>query len=103
MGLAGYYQRFVEGFFKIAVPLTQLTRKGVKFNWKESQEKGFQKLKNRLTSTPVLTMPSGTKGYVIYSDAFKQGLGCLLMQHDNVIAYASRQLRNLKRIILLMI
>lgn len=94
LGLAGYYRRFVEGFSKIAVPLTMLTRKGIKFIWGESQKRSFQELKDRLTSAPVLAMPSGTEGYVIYSDACKQGLGCVLMQHERVIAYASRQLRN---------
>ena len=42
----GYYQRFVEEFFRIVVPLTQLTRKDDKFNLGESQEKSFQELKN---------------------------------------------------------
>jgi len=69
------------------VPLTQLTRKGIKFNWGENQGKGFQELKNRLTSDPVLDMPSGPEGYVIYSDASKLGLGCVLMQHSKVIAF----------------
>ena len=54
-------------------------------------------MNNRLTPTPVLAIPSGTEGYVIYSDASKQGLGCGLMQHERVIAYASRQLRNHER------
>ena len=97
LGLAGYYRRFVEGFSKLALLLTTLTRKGVKFNWGETQKKSFQELKDRLTSAPVLAIPSGTEGYVIYSDASKQGLGCVLMQHERVIAYASRQLRNHER------
>ena len=59
----------------------------------ENQEKSFQELKSRLISAPILAMPSGTKGYVIYSDASKLGLGCVLMQHERVIAYAFLQLR----------
>ena len=51
-------------------------------------------MKNKLTSAPILAMPSETEGYVIYSDASKSGLGCVLMQHGRVIAYASRQLKN---------
>ena len=43
--------------------------------------------------SPVLTLPSGMGGYVIYSDASKKGLDCVLMQHGKVIAYASRQLK----------
>lgn len=93
MGLAGYYRRFVQDFSKIAAPLTRLTRKGIKFEWSEKCEQSFQELKNRLTSAPVLALPDDSGEYVIYSDASRQGLGCVLMQHGNVIAYASRQLR----------
>ena len=93
MGLAGYYRRFVQDFSKIAVPLTQLIRKGVAFEWSEERESAFQELKTRLTTAPVLALPSGTEGFVIYSDASHKGLGCVLMQNGRVIAYASRQLK----------
>nr|GEV40100.1 reverse transcriptase [Tanacetum cinerariifolium] len=56
-------------------------------------EKSFEELKQRLVSAPVLTLPSGSGGFQIYIDAFKKGLGCVLMQHWKVIAYASRQLK----------
>ena len=79
--LAGYYRRLVEGFSQIITPLTQLTRKSEKFIWGENQEKNFQELKTRLNSAPILPMPSGTEGYVIYTDVSKLGLGCVLMQH----------------------
>nr|GFC11520.1 hypothetical protein [Tanacetum cinerariifolium] len=59
----------------------------------EEQEKSFEELKQRLVSTPVLTLPSDSAGFQIYSDASKKGLGCVLMHHGKVIAYASRQLR----------
>ncbi|CAL2238354.1 unnamed protein product [Prunus armeniaca] len=93
LGLAGYYRRFVEGFSSIATPLTQLTRKDVKFEWTEECEQSFQELKKRLTTAPVLALPDNSGNFVIYSDASLQGLGCVLMQHDRVIAYASRQLK----------
>ena len=57
LGLAGYYRRFIEGFSKIARPLHCLTRKGVKFEWTDMCEGSFQKLKEKLTSAPVLTLP----------------------------------------------
>ncbi|CAL9001523.1 unnamed protein product [Prunus brigantina] len=93
LGLAGYYRRFVEGFSSIAAPLTRLTRKDVKFEWTEECEQSFQELKKRLTTAPVLALPDDSGNFVIYSDASLQGLGCVLMQHDRVIAYASRQLK----------
>ncbi|WRX23768.1 Reverse transcriptase domain - like 10 [Theobroma cacao] len=79
LGLAGYYRKFVQGFSLIAAPLTCLTPKGVKFEWDDVCENRFQELKNRLTSAPVLTLPMSGKGFVVYSDASKLGLGCVLM------------------------
>ena len=80
LGLAGYYRRFVEGFSKIAAPLTALTRKGKKFEWTQKCEENFQELKKKLTSAPVLIIPDVDVGnFVIYSDASKNGLGAVLM------------------------
>ena len=53
----------------------------------------FEELKGRLTSAPVLALPNGRDGFVVYSDVSRKGLGCVLMQNDRVIAYASRQLK----------
>ena len=50
-------------------------------------------MKSKLTTAPVLTIPTGNGGFVVYSDASHQGLGCVLMQYGKVIAYTSRQLR----------
>ncbi|KAL5546780.1 hypothetical protein UlMin_006467 [Ulmus minor] len=58
LGLAGYYRRFVEGFSKIATPLTNLTRKDVKFQWNDACERSFQELKRRLVSAPVIAYAS---------------------------------------------
>ncbi|WMV09562.1 hypothetical protein MTR67_002947 [Solanum verrucosum] len=78
--LAGYYRRFVEGFSSIAAPLTRLTQKKVKFQWSDDCEKSFAELKTKLTTTPVLTVLEGSEGYVIYCDASRVGLGCVLMK-----------------------
>nr|GFB16103.1 retrotransposon protein, putative, Ty3-gypsy subclass [Tanacetum cinerariifolium] len=74
LGLAGYYRRFVEGFSRLAVPLTKLMRKGKNFVWNEEREKSFEEVKQHLVSAPVLTLPSGSGGFQIYSDASKKGL-----------------------------
>nr|GEY35288.1 retrotransposon protein, putative, Ty3-gypsy subclass [Tanacetum cinerariifolium] len=81
LGLAGYYRRFVEGFSRLELPLTKLKMKGEKFAWNKEREKSFEELKKRLVSTTILTLPSGSGGFQIYSDASKKGLGCVLMQH----------------------
>ena len=70
LGLAGYYRRFVEHFSLIAVPLTRLTRKGVKYEWSEDCEQSFQNLKSRLTMALVLALPTSGVEYVVFSDAF---------------------------------
>ena len=69
LGLAGYYRKFVEGFSKIAAPLTKLTRKDVKYDWVDACQQSFDELKSRLTSAPVLALPNGRDGFVVYSDA----------------------------------
>jgi hypothetical protein len=93
LGLAGYYRRFIEGFSKIVKPLTLLLEKGKGFKWDEACQKCFDELKERLTTAPMLIMPDIHKGFVVYCDASHLGLGCILMQEEKVIAYASRQLR----------
>ncbi|XP_076951278.1 uncharacterized protein LOC143624550 [Bidens hawaiensis] len=93
LGLAGYYRHFIKGFSIIALPLTQLQRKGVKYTWNNERQNSFEELKIRLVSAPIHTLPSGSGGYQVYSDASKKGLGCVLMQHGRVTAYVSRQLK----------
>ncbi|WVZ51318.1 LOW QUALITY PROTEIN: hypothetical protein U9M48_002472 [Paspalum notatum var. saurae] len=94
LGLAGYYRRFIEGFSKIAKPMTALLEKNIKFQWTSACQKAFEELKKRLTTAPVLTFPDMHKPFSVYCDASRLGLGCVLMQEGKVIAYASRQLRD---------
>jgi hypothetical protein len=93
LGLAGYYQRFIEGFSKISKPMTELLEKDKQFEWTPACEPSFQELKKRLMTTPVLVMPDMEKPFSIYCDVLGQGLGCVLMQDGCVVAYASQQLR----------
>ncbi|KAK8694914.1 hypothetical protein V6N13_072458 [Hibiscus sabdariffa] len=90
---SGYYRRFVKGFSVIALPLTKLLRKDQPFEWSEDRQRSFDKLKQALTHAPVLIQPESGKEFIVYSDASHSGLGCVLMQGDNVVAYASRQLK----------
>jgi hypothetical protein len=93
LGLAGYYQRFIEGFLKISKPMTELLEKDEQFESTPACEASFQELKKRLMTAPVLVMPDIEKPFNIYCDASGQGLGCVLMQDGRVVAYASWQLR----------
>ncbi|GJT24097.1 putative nucleotidyltransferase, ribonuclease H [Tanacetum coccineum] len=93
LGLAGYYRRFIENFFKIAKSLTILTQKSKTFDWGEEQKLAFQTLKDKLCNAPVLALPDGSEDFVVYCDASGIGLGCVLIQRGKVIAYASKQLK----------
>jgi len=80
LGIAGYYRRFVQNFSKIAILLTNLTRKVTKYEWTEQYEGAFQELKKRQTNAPILALPTADKDFVVYSNASRSGLGCVLMQ-----------------------
>ncbi|GJZ08239.1 putative reverse transcriptase domain-containing protein [Tanacetum coccineum] len=85
LGLAGYYRRFIEGFSKIAKPMTKLTQKKIKFEWGDKQEAAFQLLKQKLCSAPILALPEGSKDFIAYCDASKKGLGVVLMQREKAL------------------
>jgi hypothetical protein len=82
LGLAGYYRRFIPDFSRIAKPMTELLKKGVKFSWDQKCEDAFHLLRSHLTTAPVLAQPDISKPFDIYCDASGTGLGCVLMQ-DN--------------------
>ena len=82
----------MEGFSKLVGPLTNLTKKEMKYVWTDKHDRAFQELKERLTIALVLTIPRNGGRFLIYSNASHQGLGCVLMQDSKVI-YGSRQLK----------
>jgi hypothetical protein len=93
LGLAGYYRRFIPDFSRIAKPMKKLSKKGVKFDWGQKCEEAFQTLRQHLTTTPMLAQPDNAKSFDVYCDASGTGLGCVLIQDNRVITYASRALR----------
>ncbi|GJZ47694.1 putative reverse transcriptase domain-containing protein [Tanacetum coccineum] len=82
LGLTGYYRRFIEGFLKIAKPMTKLTQKEIKFDWGEKEENAFELIKQKLCSAPILALPEGSEGFMVYCDASHKGLGAVLMQRE---------------------
>jgi hypothetical protein len=73
--------------------MTELLKKGVKYDWSQKCEDAFHTLRQHLTTAPVLAQPDNTKPFEVYCDASGTGLGCVLMQDNIVISYASRALR----------
>ncbi|GJV68010.1 putative reverse transcriptase domain-containing protein [Tanacetum coccineum] len=74
LSLAGYYQRFIEGFSKIAKPMTKLTQNKVKFYWSDKAETTFQLIKQKLCSAPILALPEGSENFIAYCDASIKGV-----------------------------
>eukprot|EP00253_Pinus_taeda_P016981 PITA_16981 len=93
MGLAGYYRRFVEGFSRVAFPITSLQKKRKTFHWTPNCQKSFEQLKHLLTTAPILRIADPDKDYVVCTDASKEGVGGVLMQEGKVVAYESRKLK----------
>lgn len=93
MGLAGYYQRFVGNFSRIAQPITSLQRKGKKFEWTEKCQEAFNTLKEKLMIAPILVVLDPNGHFVVITDVSSEGLGGVLMQDGKVVAYESRKLK----------
>ena len=98
LGLASYYRCFIAGFSKIAHPLFALTKKGAMFQWNSSCQQAFGKLKDMLTSAPVLVFPDFRERFILKTDVSGLGLGAILSQRQPngliaPIAYASHTLK----------
>jgi hypothetical protein len=93
IGMVRYYRYFIEGFSKIARPMTALLAKKVDFKWTLECQESFEMLKKKLTTTLVLILSDVHKPFSVYCDASYTGLGCVLMQEGRVVAYSSQQLK----------
>ena len=81
-GLCNFYRAFIAGFSKIALPLNDLTKKGVPFSWTPAAQKAFDMLKERVTQEPVLLCPVLTNPFGLKVDALGYALGAVLMQYS---------------------
>ena len=79
MGLANFYRRFVKGFAAIAKPMTDLTKKDQDFTWSTKEEAAFQKLKEALTSAPILQVFDEDKPHEVWVDASDYAVGTTLV------------------------
>jgi len=100
MGLARYYRQFVEGFSRVAYPITSPQKKGKAFRWTHDCQRMFDQLKHLLTTTAILSIGDRNKEYVVFMDASKEGVSGVLMQEARVVAYKSRKLKEYKQSVL---
>ena len=80
LGFCNFYRPFIRGFAHIARPLNELTKKDTEWNWTTRQEEAFNKLKERVTSEPVLAHPELDKQFEVEVDASGFALGAVLLQ-----------------------
>jgi hypothetical protein len=92
MVITGYYHSFIEGFSKISYPNTSLQKKGTMFNWSQKCQEIFNKLKELLTSEPILKVVDPDRDFIVSVDASKEGLGAVLTQEGHIICYESQKL-----------
>ncbi len=103
LGLAGYYRCFIPNFSSLAASLTDLTRKGQpeKVQWSSASEEAFQRIKEALTSEPVLRAPDFSCHFLLQTDASDTGLRAVLSQvqegEEHPVLYISRKLTPAER------
>jgi hypothetical protein len=102
LGLANFYRRFVKGYSRIALPLTELTKEStVAWRWGAEQQRAFEELKAALCAPPVLLVPDQSKPFVLNCDACKYAIGATLQQdHGNglqPVAYFSAKMSDAER------
>ena len=94
LGLCNYFRKFIHQYSSIAVPLTNLTRKTVGWNWTGRCQDAFEKLKHSLAEAPLLHTPDEAKPYQVITDASDYGLGAILLQEGRPVAFESRKLNS---------
>ena len=101
LGLANFYRRFVQGYSRLALPLTELTKDTAVFRWGDAEQKAFDTLKATLCSPPVLIIPDQTKPFALSCDACAYSIGAVLQQDLGrglqPVAYFSAKLSDAER------
>lgn len=101
IGTVAWYKRFIPNFASILAPLTNLTRKNVKWFWSPDCEKAFKSIKQLLVTAPILTCPDFSRTFTLQTDASAYGIGAVLTQEfddgEKVICYISRSLTRQER------
>jgi hypothetical protein len=92
--LVNYFQKFIEHYFEIAVPLTNLTKKSHPWVWTGLCQDAFEMLKQKLTEAPLLCTSDESLPYEVVTDASNLGLGGVVLQEGQPVAFESRKLND---------
>jgi hypothetical protein len=95
LGLCTYYRKFVKGFSQLCTPLTELTKKG-SFKWNDEAQVTMEKMKEVMSTYPVLALPDFNIPFTLECDALGEGIGAVVMQNRHPLAYESRKHRGLE-------
>lgn len=80
LGMAGWYRRFIPEFASIVAPITDLLKKSVKFIWTDEAQAAFVRVKEVLSTKPVLANPDFKEPFIIHADSSGVGMGAVLCQ-----------------------
>src|SRR3984893_19157013 len=75
IGLCNYYRKFINGFSQLAAPLTDLLKDGRDIAWSSTEQVAFDRLKQAISSSPVLLLPDHNKSWILFTDASGYGVG----------------------------
>ena len=92
LGLCTYYRKFVKGFSQLCTPLTDLTKRGY-FKWNDEAQVTREKMKEVMSTCPVLALPDFGIPFTLECDSLREGIGAVLMQNRHPLAYESQKLR----------
>ena len=97
LGLSTFYRKFVKGYAGIATPLTDLTKKDA-FKWNDATEEAFKRLKEALTTSPILASLNFDKPFILECDASGMGIGVVLIKEGRSITFKSCKLNERERL-----
>jgi transposase InsO family protein len=102
LGLTGYYRKFIQGYSKVALPLTELTKNNVGFVWGAEQQEAFDQLKMKLTSAEILAHPDPSRQYILNTDASGFAIAAVLSQQQadgsiRPVAYYSKKMNSAEK------
>lgn len=97
LGVLNYLRKFIPNYAEMTKSLRELLKKNLVFEWNQNHTNEFNKIKDVLSTQPVLGNFDSNKAICIQTDASKDGIGCCLLQEKRPIYHASRSLTDCEK------